>query len=657
MHNKPVSILMVSFNHANYIAGAIESVLAQDYNNWELVIFDDGSLDDTLRIAGYYQDKYPDKIRTIAHPGNENKGIHEAYRSGINECRSDLIAFLEADDVWHAQNLAAKIALLMRYPDAGLVYSAVTPIGDPCIIRTKINYLKEAERISKAGPFNAQTECFYMNPIPSFSTVVLRRRLLEGLELIQDTRYCVWLDWFIWIQLSFRTKFLFIPKRLVKWRLYAKSHYHQFLSQRGKFRIKIFETRYRLMALRRILSLAKGLNVNPCLAALLSACGFAKRIAKYIIDAVKQRAVPKRKLDFCIFFVTSKCNSCCRHCFYKDKLNKDNDLSLSEVQRIFFGIGYCPLVLLSGGEPFLRQDLPEIVKVILNTAKPRILAIPTNGIEKDSVMRTVLLMLNDIENSDTLLSINVSIDAFEETGAIVRGRKDAFTAALDTIAGLGELKKTHNNLRIFVNSVFSPDTQKEAIPLVDFISKLDYVDFHAIEVMRPVSLGGYRDMAIDVALLKQAQISAVFIHAKRLRKKIYEAKQARQRIREVLRYIAWIGHIRYSQAVKESFLERKRPVFKCPAGSDISVIDSDGEVRICELSPPIGNLRDVGYDIYTLLCLERPVPHCLCTHACFIDEYIRLGLAKGDPRVVFMVIYHFLKFLFCALSQKNKAKG
>ena len=88
----------------------------------------------------------------------------------------------------------------------------------------------------------------------------------------------------------------------------------------------------------------------------------------------------RRQLDFLIYFVTSRCQGNCRSCFYWRGLNRGRELSLSEIERIVPSLGPFHTLLLSGGEPFLRQDLVQICQTFYKNNQPKSIIIPTNGI-------------------------------------------------------------------------------------------------------------------------------------------------------------------------------------------------------------------------------------------------------------------------------------
>ena len=130
LHSPKVSIIITTYNGAKYIAGTIESVCKQTYQNWELIIVDDGSIDNTCEIIAGIKD---DRIH-----------LYKAGRIGMNgrvknlaldKSTADLIAFIDHDDLWHPSKLEKQITALEQYPDAGFCltggYNFKTE-GEPC---------------------------------------------------------------------------------------------------------------------------------------------------------------------------------------------------------------------------------------------------------------------------------------------------------------------------------------------------------------------------------------------------------------------------------------------------------------------------------------------------------------------------------------------
>jgi glycosyltransferase involved in cell wall biosynthesis len=123
MNSQPlVSVIIVFLNAAQFIEEAIESVLAQTYDNWELLLVDDGSEDTSTQIALQYAKRFSGKIRYCEHEGHQNLGISAARNLGINNGKGEYIAFLDADDVWLPQKLTQQVAVLESHPEAAMVY-------------------------------------------------------------------------------------------------------------------------------------------------------------------------------------------------------------------------------------------------------------------------------------------------------------------------------------------------------------------------------------------------------------------------------------------------------------------------------------------------------------------------------------------------------
>jgi glycosyltransferase involved in cell wall biosynthesis len=118
-----VSVVMIFLDAERFMVEAIESVLAQTYLNWELLLVDDGSFDASTAIAREYAARYP-AIRYLEHPGHHNLGMSASRNLGIRSIAGEYVAFLDADDVYLPEKLARQTAILARHPSAAMVYGA-----------------------------------------------------------------------------------------------------------------------------------------------------------------------------------------------------------------------------------------------------------------------------------------------------------------------------------------------------------------------------------------------------------------------------------------------------------------------------------------------------------------------------------------------------
>lgn len=149
--------------------------------------------------------------------------------------------------------------------------------------------------------------------------------------------------------------------------------------------------------------------------------------------------------------LTDRCNSRCKTCRVYEKKHKE--MSVTEWQKIFTDIGESPYwVTLSGGEPFLREDIVEIYARLVDTCRPGIVNIPTNGLLTDRIIRSVSEMARI--RQETKLVINVSLDHCESyKNDAIRGVTGDWDKAQKTYAGLKSLK--HHNLAQGIHTVVS----------------------------------------------------------------------------------------------------------------------------------------------------------------------------------------------------------
>lgn len=117
-----VSVVMPFLESERFIREAVESVLAQSFPHWELLLVDDGSTDGSAAIADGYAALHPGRIRVLHHPGRGNRGASAARNLALREARGDLVAFLDADDVWLPDKLAEQVALMDARPEVGALY-------------------------------------------------------------------------------------------------------------------------------------------------------------------------------------------------------------------------------------------------------------------------------------------------------------------------------------------------------------------------------------------------------------------------------------------------------------------------------------------------------------------------------------------------------
>lgn len=221
-----ISIITASYNYANYIAETIQSVLNQTYQDWEMLIIDDGSTDNSIEVIQKYCEK-DSRIKLYTHENNTNKGLKQTLLLGISKAQSDWIVFLESDDLIKEDYLEKKVAIAQKYPDLGIIFNDVELFGDKERIKFSTPPFTKShnELIQNSFPRNIFREMNVSNRILTFSTVMVKKSIL--LPEYFDTPIDKLLDWWLYIHLTYKNEVYYIPEKLTKWRLHKGSYITQ----------------------------------------------------------------------------------------------------------------------------------------------------------------------------------------------------------------------------------------------------------------------------------------------------------------------------------------------------------------------------------------------------------------------------------------------
>lgn len=208
--NPKVTVLMPVYNGGAYLRGAIESVLGQTYRNFELLIVDDGSTDESGAIIRSYDDP---RIRLIEN--GENLGLVSALNRGIDTARGEYVARTDADDISLPSRLEKQVAFMEEHPEVGVCGSWVKTIGD---------HAGHIQRYLASGEDIRANLLFWTSL--AHPSVILRKAVLEEPRIRYDGAYSRTEDYALWAELSRRTRFANIPEVLLRYRLHGESVSH-----------------------------------------------------------------------------------------------------------------------------------------------------------------------------------------------------------------------------------------------------------------------------------------------------------------------------------------------------------------------------------------------------------------------------------------------
>jgi glycosyltransferase involved in cell wall biosynthesis len=205
--DKPlVSVVIATYNMASYLPLAVRSVLAQTYENIELLIIDDGSTDGTRKAVKPFLDDPRVKYRV-----QENKGQAAAKNHGIRESRGEFVAFCDADDMWTPEKLEWQLPHFDGAERVGVVYGRVAVIVDD-----SGEIRPDGPRECYSGRVTAQ---LFRNNFVPFGTAIVRRQCLEEMGVF-DERYRMGIDWELWLRISTRYEFRFVDAVVYLYRIW-----------------------------------------------------------------------------------------------------------------------------------------------------------------------------------------------------------------------------------------------------------------------------------------------------------------------------------------------------------------------------------------------------------------------------------------------------
>lgn len=199
-----VSVIIPNYNYAHYLPQAIESVLAQSYPRIETIVVDDGSTDNSRQVL----EAYTGRVRCIQQ---QNQGVSAARNRGAQESSGELLAFLDADDVWLPKKVERQIERFQADPELGLVHCGVEEIDQTgSVLRLKLDGLE--------GWIARELLLFHQPAIlGGGSGFMVSRKTFASVEGF-DSRLSTSADWDFFYRVAVRQPVGFVPEVLLQYR-------------------------------------------------------------------------------------------------------------------------------------------------------------------------------------------------------------------------------------------------------------------------------------------------------------------------------------------------------------------------------------------------------------------------------------------------------
>ena len=341
----------------------------------------------------------------------------------------------------------------------------------------------------------------------------------------------------------------------------------------------------------------------------------------------------KRQLESVFLFTTGKCNMKCVQCFYaEDMAKKNDDLTFDEIKRLSETAGSIKRLWLSGGEPTLRDDLPEIIEMFYKNNGITDINFPTNAIKTDRLIEWVARLRKSCP--DCNITISISMDGFGDTHDRQRGVESFYTTA----AALKKLDERFGDDGHVLKNMATVVTKYNVDEIPDFVAwvyGLFNVSTHTIEAAR----GNTREEGVKILTEKsmseiQDKIAPFYLlYAKRI-------GAGMNFIGRGLTKFFYVGLMRAWFNMRVKNLEKPTCWgMDCTAGETSLVIDYDGRFRACEIREPVGRVQDYDCDVQKIMSGEAmrnevaTIGHgykanCWCTHGCWIMSSMNFNPGK-----------------------------
>ena len=287
--------------------------------------------------------------------------------------------------------------------------------------------------------------------------------------------------------------------------------------------------------------------------------------------------------------VSFRCNSRCKTCGVWRK--PSDDMTVEEWRRIFANLGHSPFYLtFTGGEPFLRADLHEIIIAGAELCHPGVITIPTNGLLTKRILEQVDQICAAARHSQ--VGLNLSLDGIGQEHDEIRNVPGNWDRAMETWQGLKELQNRHENLVLSVHTVVSRFNTQRIRDIVEglvFLAPDSYITEVAEERVELDTVGW--DITPD-----PEEYGPIADYLSARAKAPATARSGKTSQRRLARFAqAFRAH--YYQLAKQ-VLQDQRQVIPCQAGWASGHIAPNGDIwTCCVRAEPVGNLRQTGYDL------------------------------------------------------------
>jgi MoaA/NifB/PqqE/SkfB family radical SAM enzyme len=329
------------------------------------------------------------------------------------------------------------------------------------------------------------------------------------------------------------------------------------------------------------------------------------------LTAMAQSYLDRNQPSYLILFVTSACNAGCGFCFYGDEVacgeRKKRELSTEEFRKISLKCGNVPYLLVSGGEPVLRDDLAEIIGYFIEHAHTQFITVPSNGLSPERSFRLFDELAGKYPGCHFRAAF--SIDHHDGKHDAVRGVEGCLEKVLEAASAINELKKSRGNLTMDIVSVYQGGSVQDYRVLREWVGRRIRPDNHELHLLRPEwPCLVHESLEPEEALREMAA---------------FRSESIGRENRAFSHFFRGLNEL-YIKGLEKVMAGKL--LSACTAGRKFAVVNEIGQVRLCECREDIlGDLRENDYDLKKILRKSAGFlkymnrSGCSCTWECAVS--------------------------------------
>lgn len=211
------SIIVASYNYEKFIGKTLDSIMDQTYKNFEVIVVDDGSEDNSVKLVRKYAENYSN-FSLYLHKNRANKGLSCTLQLALSKAKGQYICFCESDDYWTQNHLEELDKVIKNNSSVKIISNDFIPFES--VTREIMDFRLMLQNTLKSGFNKINIKYLKINILPTFSAVCVKTSMIKSCNF--DVKYVpAWLDWWIWRQILSVNELYYIDISLTYWRIHT----------------------------------------------------------------------------------------------------------------------------------------------------------------------------------------------------------------------------------------------------------------------------------------------------------------------------------------------------------------------------------------------------------------------------------------------------